>query len=139
MLISSSFLNSSYSRFRKNRDKNRRGHKGIEGYNLAQSSGAGISASFDSFLLVIAILFFILELFLLFYALTLALKCTKAGPERIMHITLAITFTLPYALISAFFSKCAQSALQNSDIFMSPLNEDYSSKSSSMKPGFSFL
>lgn len=91
-----------------------------ENYSLAQSSGAGISAAFDSFLLVIAIIFFILEFLLLFYSISLALKCTSPGPERILHLTLAITFTLPYALFSAFFSKCSQDTLKNSDIFLAP-------------------
>jgi hypothetical protein len=135
MLLSSSFLNSSYSRFKKNREKN---NKIKEGYNMRDSSLAGISASFDSFLLIVAVLFFVLEFFLLFYALNIALRCTNAGPERVVHITLAIIFTLPYVLFSVFFSKCANSVLKNSDIFMTPLNE-YSSSNSEMKSGFSFL
>lgn len=127
MLISLSFLKNSYNQFKKNREKNKHsihnsGKFIREGYNLGETSVAGISASIDIFILAFACLFFILELFLLFYSISLAIKCTKPGPQRIMHITLAITFTLPYALISVFFNKCAQDTLVNSDIFMSSLN-----------------
>lgn len=117
MLVSSNFLKSSYEKFKKNRQEK----KIKEGYNAVESSMAGISASFDTFILVLAILFFILELLLLFYAITLALKCTKPGPERITHLVLAVIFTLPYVLFSSFFSKCAQDTLRGSDFFMSPL------------------
>lgn len=141
MLISSGFLKSSYDRFKANREKAKKLKEGYvrEGYNLAQSSAAGISASFDAFLLVVAIIFFVLELFLLFYAISLALMCTKPGPERVVHVTLAIIFTLPYILISVFFSKCAQATLQNSDLFLSPLKGgNYARPSNLTASGMSF-
>lgn len=106
---------------------------------MAQSSADGVSRAFDSFLLAAALLFFILELFLLFYALSIALRCTKAGPERILHVGLAAVFTTPYALVAAFFSKCAQDTLQNSTVFMSPLNGSKSYESPGIRSGTSFL
>jgi len=136
MLLSSSFLKSSYDRFKKNRGKNK---KLKEGYNMANSSMAGVSASFDAFLLCVAALFFILELFLLFYALSIAIRCTKAGPSRVAHICLAIFFTTPYLLVAVFFNKCTQDLLENSTIFMSPLDGDKSYGSPGMRSGVSFL
>ena len=57
--------------------------------------------------LVLSMIFFIFEFLLLVYCILIAIKCSSPGPERIIHIVLAITFTLPYALLSMFFSKCA--------------------------------
>ena len=122
MLLSSSFLKTTYERYMKNKEKLKKNSKIniLENYNVLQSSAAGISASFDGFILILAIIFFVLELLLLFYAISLALRCTKPGPERIVHVTLSFTFTLPYILIASFFSKCAQSSMQNGDLFLVP-------------------
>lgn len=63
---------------------------------------------FKIFFLIIAIIFVIMELLVLFYAVNMAIKCTKAGHERTVHFVLATVFTFPYALISMFFSPLCQ-------------------------------
>ena len=64
--------------------------------------------------LIFAITIFVVELILIFYLFTGAIKCTKAGPERILHILLIFFFTYPYALLTAFFgSDCMKGVLQN--------------------------
>ena len=75
-------------------------------------ANAGVSAAFMSFGLIVAIIFFILEVILLFYALKIAIVCTKPGGERTVHVVLAIVFTFPYILLNALFNNCAKNALQ---------------------------
>jgi|MDTC01.1.fsa_nt_gb NADH:ubiquinone oxidoreductase subunit 3 (subunit A) len=83
-----------------------------EPYDSSEVIAAGASASFLSFSLVLATIFLVLEIIVLFYAISIALKCTRPGPERIVHIVLAITFTLPYVLLNVMFNKCAQDNIQ---------------------------
>jgi len=63
-------------------------------------------------MLVIAIIFVALEFLLLFFAINIALTCTQGGAERIVHVVLAILFTVPYMLLSIFFSDCAKKTLK---------------------------
>jgi hypothetical protein len=58
------------------------------------------------------IIFFLLELFVLFYAIGIAIRCSTPGSERTVHVVLAIFFTFPYALIAIFFKKCAVNVLR---------------------------
>lgn len=104
MLISSSILKNSVERYQNT-------HLNKENFSNSESIQAGISAAFTSFILVVAIIFFILELLLFFYAIKIAIVCTKGGPERIVHLVLATIFTLPYMLFSIFFSNCSKRVL----------------------------
>lgn len=83
-----------------------------EKYDSGEVIAAGASASFLSFGLVLATIFLVLEIIVLFYAVSIAIQCTRPGPERIVHIVLAITFTLPYVLLNVMFNKCAKDNLQ---------------------------
>ena len=74
--------------------------------------GAGASAAFASFSVAVAVIFFVLELVLLFYAINMALVCADGGPERIVNIVLAITMTIPYVMLNILFNKCAKKSLQ---------------------------
>ena len=94
----------------------------IEKYNIAQkenfklskkSIDKGVSSSFYTFVLVIAILFFILELCMLYFGIYIALYCTKSPQERIVHIVLVTFFTMPYMLLNVLFNPCAKEYLQN--------------------------
>jgi hypothetical protein len=68
----------------------------------------------DYLSLVFAVLFFTVELLVLFYCLQIAFSCSQKGPERIIHIVLALTFTMPYALINVVFNTCAVNTLRAS-------------------------
>ena len=114
MLISGTNLKNAMEQYRKSKNIQ-------EGYNVADVAGAGMSAAMASFVLVIAVLFFMLELMVLFYSITIALNCTESTPERVVHIVLAITFTLPYALLNVLFNKCAISTLRSSNGWL-PVN-----------------
>ena len=106
MLISISLLKNSlknYNKVQKNLKEN---------YSFGQAAGAGTSAAFISFFLVVSYIFFILELILLFYAINMAIVCTEGGPERIVNIVLAVTFTIPYVMLNILFNDCAKQTLK---------------------------
>lgn len=107
MIVSGTILKSSLERYR-------RAKKDKENFSISvrDSAGAGMSAAFASFTLVVAVIFFILELVLLFYAINMALVCTKGGPERIVNIVLAVTFTIPYVMLNILFNQCAKNSLR---------------------------
>lgn len=88
-----------------------------ENYNDLDAANQGATAAFNAFLVIIALIFFILELILLFFAILIALNCTKAGAERIVHIVLAVIFTLPYMLLNVLFNSCAKNTLISAKIF----------------------
>jgi len=103
MLFSSVLLKNSVEKFQKSRQ---------EHYNTGDSINDGISSAVTSSMLVIAIIFVALEFLLLFFAINIALNCTQGGAERIVHVVLAILFTVPYMLLSIFFSDCAKKTLK---------------------------
>lgn len=100
-------------------DKYQRQKEGFKEGFTTNSAGAGASAAFVSFVLVVAIVFFLLELIVLFFAINMALSCTKGGPERIVNVVLAITFTIPYVMLNILFNKCAKSTLRGDSWFPS--------------------
>lgn len=104
MIISTTFLTNALNKYKAYKERRENFSN-----NAAQS---GATASFLIFLLIIAIIFFTLEVLLLFYSIYIAVRCTKGGAERIVHITLAIFFTMPYALLNAVFSNCAKQTLR---------------------------
>ena len=74
---------------------------------------AGMSLATATGILTLSILFLILEMVVLFYSVTIAIRCTTPGPERIVHMVLSIFFTLPYILVSALFTKCGKAILRS--------------------------
>ena len=82
-----------------------------EGYTLLESTNAGITIGIATGFLIIAIVFLMLEILVLFYIITIAINCTEPGPERIINIVLAISFTFPYALLNLIFVPCAKKAI----------------------------
>lgn len=107
MIVSSTILNNALKARAKALNQKK------ERYSALNSARDGISLGFSTAFLIIAIVFVILELLVLFYAITIAVNCTKPGAERIVHIVLAIVFTFPYILPSLFFSVCAKKTLTN--------------------------
>ena len=94
MLISSYLLHNNYEKYQKFR----------ENFTIGQSIEAGTSAAFISFTVVVSIIFFILELFLFFYGIKIAIVCTEGGSERIVNIVLATMFTMPYVMLNILFN-----------------------------------
>ena len=92
-------------------DKNRKKEKYSNKYSELDSLDAGMGFGFVTGFLIISVLFLVLELLVLFYSIGIAINCTKPGPERIVHIVLAIMFTSPYALLSVLLNPCAKTYL----------------------------
>jgi ABC-type arginine transport system permease subunit len=94
----------------------------IEKYNIAKkenfeiskkSINKGVSESFNTFIVIIAMIFFILELCMLYFGIYIALNCTKSVQERIVHLVLVTFFTMPYMLLNVLFNPCAKEYLRN--------------------------
>lgn len=79
---------------------------------IGGSISNGASDAFDTAMLVFGIIFFAMEIILIYYALVMAFKCTEGGGERIVHVTLAVFFTFPYVLLMALFNKCGGDTLR---------------------------
>jgi len=107
MFISCSLLKDSLERYQKLKLKPK------EKFSTAEVAAGGTSAAFTSFILVVAVVFFILEIILLFYAINMALACSQSGAERVVNVVLAIIFTVPYVLLNILFNKCAKKSLVN--------------------------
>jgi hypothetical protein len=102
MLISSYLLQNSYDKYQKTR----------ENFTTGQAMEAGTSAAFISFTVIVSIIFFILELLLLFYGLKMAIVCSEGGPERVVNVVLATMFTMPYVMLNILFNDCAKNSLR---------------------------
>ena len=79
---------------------------------------SGLHSGFQLFFLAVAVFFLFLEFLVLLYSINIALKCTSPGPERILHVTLATLFAVPYAFFSIFFNKCATTTLTSSSGYL---------------------
>ena len=73
------------------------------------------SAVFKGLTIVFALVVLMIELLLLFYSVGIALRCTKPGTERFVHIVLVIMFPFPYALVSVIANPCAKKYLNSFD------------------------
>ena len=107
MIISTSILKNAIEKYNQYQSQKKK-----EKFTTSLVAESGISAAFTSFLLVIALIFFVLELIVLFYAVNIAIVCTKGGPERIVNVVLAIVFTIPYVLLNILFNACAKQTLR---------------------------
>lgn len=122
MLVSGTLLKNSFDRYQKSK-KGDSAEYFNEKYGVWESTTAGISSSVDLFIFIVSLVFFVIEVLLIYYAIALALKCTKSGTsERVAHLSLAIFFTFPYILLSVFFGKCAQEKLSSTNFLMSNMN-----------------
>ena len=73
------------------------------------------STVFKGLTIVFALVVLMIELLLLFYSVGIALRCTKPGTERFVHIVLVIMFPFPYALVSVIANPCAKKYLNSFD------------------------
>lgn len=113
MIISVRLLQSSVKKYQsaKKKQANKK-----ERFNRWDSADAGASAAFETIFLIISIILFALEVLVMFYAIVIAVKCTEKGPERVVHVLLAIIFTLPYVLIMAVFNNCFKTSLKSNPL-----------------------
>jgi|UniRef100_A0A6C0J2B5 hypothetical protein len=88
-----------------------------EKYSSLSSAKAGGALAADTFLTIVGIIFLVLELILMFYNISIVLKCTKPGAERMVHMVLAIIIPIPYIFGNILFKKCATDILQSNKLF----------------------
>jgi hypothetical protein len=104
MIISTSLLQKAL------KDRSLAKKRQYEGYTMLESTNAGMSLGFATGFLIIAIMFSILELLVLFYAVSIAYNCST-GHARVVHVVLSIVFTFPYILLMILFNKCSTATL----------------------------
>ena len=92
-----------------------------EKYNMMESGAGGLAAGFATGFLVIAIIFVALEFIVMFFAINVAFRCAQGGAERIIHLVLAVVFTLPYMLLNILFNKCAIDVVRSWSNSLKPL------------------
>jgi hypothetical protein len=61
--------------------------------------------------IVIALILFVVELSVLYLALTIAWNVSNSNTERFLHIILALNITLPYLLLNLLFNENAKRIL----------------------------
>ena len=105
MLISGTILKKCVEKYQRHRRRH-------EKFTSSNAIKTGFDASYISFTLLIAILFFLMELLMLIYAIGISVSCTKGGPERLVNVIMALTFTTPYVMLNVLFNKCAKSSLR---------------------------
>jgi hypothetical protein len=110
--------------------------KSIEKYNESQKARENFTCNsvnkattcfkdvFDLIMVVVSTVLCIFELLAVYYALVIAVKCTVEGPERIVHIVLAVTIPLPYLLMNMLFNKCATDTLRGADLLVTSAYKD---------------
>lgn len=104
MIISSKILSGAVENYQKNKEKQA---------SVGDSISSGALCAFHTAMLIFAVIFFVMEIILIFYAIFIAIRCTQGGPERIVHVFLAVFFTIPYVLLMAIFNKCAGETLRS--------------------------
>lgn len=62
--------------------------------------------------IIVAVIFVLIELVILFYAVNIALTCGTTTGEKFIHVVLAVLFTLPYLLFMVISrQKCFERAV----------------------------
>jgi hypothetical protein len=109
MLISVNFLKNSLEKYNEAKEKRQRENFSFDNKSIDK----GMSLAFFTFILMLAFIFLILEFFLLYFAVYIALYCSKSKEEKIVNFVLAITFTTPYVLLNILFNDCAKKFLRD--------------------------
>ena len=112
MIISCYILKSSYDKYyrlKRNKEKfsNKKTKFSINSFEL------GSELAYSYYIYIVSIIFFVMELIVLYYAISIAFNCTKGGPERIVNFILACFFTVPYVMLNILFNKCSKSLLRD--------------------------
>lgn len=118
MYVSISLLKKSCDRYFKNNLK--------ENFDDSKTndSTSKVASNVNCMFLIASIVFFVIELILLIFALRIAISSSESGENRLLHVLLAITFTMPYLLLMTVAgAKFNSSSRQNFSPSFS-LNED---------------
>ena len=102
MILSGTILKNAMEKYHRIQRRNKRN----------PSSYTKATESFSHITVIITGIFFIMELIVLFYAVSSAISCSKGGGERIVNFILATCFTLPYMMLNLLFNKCTKATLR---------------------------
>jgi phosphotransferase system glucose/maltose/N-acetylglucosamine-specific IIC component len=85
----------------------------IKNYEINRENFYGDSSSRDVCLscIIIALILFVVEVAVLYFALTIAWSISDTNTEKFLHVVLALTLTLPYLLLNLLFNQRAKAAL----------------------------
>jgi preprotein translocase subunit SecY len=109
MLVSINFLKNSLEKYNEVKEKEKK-----ENFSLDfKSINKGLNLSFYTFILFLAVIFMFFELFLLYFAVYIAIYCSKSKEEKIVNFVLAVTFTIPYVMLNILFNDDAKKLLKN--------------------------
>jgi hypothetical protein len=97
MLVSLTVTSKAVEHYKKNHHKE----------NYEGSCGGGSSLM----LLIVAVVFLIVEIAMLYFAIKVALASGKSSATTFVNVVLALTMTLPYLLLSLLFNPDARAAL----------------------------
>jgi hypothetical protein len=105
MIVGLNFLENASRRLRESKEslKTQENFEDVNAKKLSAMEGAETGILFVIYMIAVA--FFILELLLVFYAVTIAMKSSTPGMNRIAHVSLAVFFTFPYLLFNLVLNK----------------------------------
>jgi hypothetical protein len=113
MIVSLNILKNSLDKYNNSRNNRIEKYDKSKNNNNSRPVESGFTSAFYIFLVIISLIFFLFELVLLYFAVFIAINCSKSREERIVNFILAVVFTLPYVLLSTLFNPCAKEYLQN--------------------------
>lgn len=115
MIISINILKNTLEKYNNSRNNQIEKYDKSKKHNHRKPNSveSGFGSAFYVFLLIIALIFFFFELILLYFAVFIAINCSKSREERIVNFVLAVTFTIPYVLLNILFNPCAKDYLRN--------------------------
>ena len=73
--------------------------------------GMGCNDGSSLMLLIISVVFLVIEISMLYFAVKVALASGKSSTTKFVNVILALTLTLPYLLLSVLFNEDARAAL----------------------------
>ena len=97
MIISSVNLSNAIKNFEANR----------ENFGLVNEPSRDVCVS----CIILALILFVIEVSVLYFALTIAWNISDSNAERFLNVVLALTLTLPYLLLNLLFNARAKNVL----------------------------
>jgi len=119
MLLSLYTFQSCLIRYNKHEEKRRK----KENYSVI-SDNLDMESRIHRSMYGLSLIFVMLELTILYYAIRIAILCSKSRVEKIVHVILAVLFTLPYMVFSVFLTECAPKVLRGNSETMPLLEND---------------
>jgi nitric oxide reductase large subunit len=82
----------------------------VKNYNKENYVGS-VNAQSALMTLIVAVVILVIEIALLYYAISIALVSSSTNEGKFINIVLAVTFTMPYLLLNLLFNPAAKTVL----------------------------